>query len=167
ATVAEVKAYIDEWGFAVVRGKGAAETMDSIAYDIRRYGRQVKALELEFFGGGALKKVEGLAAKSAGMIDLIDDPFAVELAEAFLGAEPLLNASGGFILEKGKRTQPLHHDDVLYKPMVPRHTQETMLNFMFAVTDFTAENGCTRIVPGSHKWPEGRAPTPDDEVLDM
>lgn len=167
ASVAEVKAYLDEWGFAVLRGKGDPVTMDAIAYDIRRYGRNVKALELEFFGGGALKKVEGLAAKSAGMIELIDDPFAIELAEAFLGAEPLLNASGGFILGKGNRAQPLHHDDVLYKPMVPRHTQETMLNFMFAVTDFTRENGCTRMVPGSHKWPEGRAPTPDDEVIDM
>lgn len=168
ATVAEVKAYIDEWGFAVVDGRADPGTIDGIRRDMERYGRAVTALELPFFGG-ALKKVEGLAAKSAGLIELMDDPFVIELAEAYLGADVLLNASGGFILEKGRKPQPLHHDDVLYKPFLPRMPggQESMVNFMYAVTDFTAENGATRMAPGSHLWPEGREPNESDEVVDI
>jgi hypothetical protein len=165
ATAAEVKAYIDEWGFAVVTGRGDPGTMEDIRRDMLRYGRGLQPLDLPFFGGH-LKKVEGFAAKSAGLIELMNDPLLTDLAEAFLGAEPLLNASGGFILEPGRQPQPLHHDDVLYKPFVPRGT-ETMLNFMYAVTDFTAENGATRMVPGSHRWPEGRQPGPDDAVIDV
>ena len=168
SSVAEVKAYIDEWGFAVVDGIGNLETIEGIRRDVERYGRAVTALDLPFFGG-ALKKVEGLAAKSAGLIELMDDPFVIELSEAYLGPDVLLNASGGFILEKGRKPQPLHHDDVLYKPFFPRFPggAECMVNFMYAVTDFTPENGATRMVPKSHLWPEGREPGPDDEVVDV
>jgi ectoine hydroxylase-related dioxygenase (phytanoyl-CoA dioxygenase family) len=166
APVAEVKSYIDTWGFAVVAGAADVQTMDGIARDMNRYAKGLKPLEMEFFGG-ALIKIEGFVAKSSGMVELLADPFLTELSEEYLGADLLLNASGGFILEPGRRTQPLHHDDVLYAPFLPRGGPESMVNFMFAVTDFTAENGATRMVPSSHKWPEGRLPTEDDEVVDI
>jgi hypothetical protein len=35
---------------------------------------------------------------------------------------------------------------------------------MWAVTDFTADNGATRVIPGSHLWPADRHPTDDDPV---
>ena len=166
APVADVKAYIDEWGFAVVAGIADAETMDGIARDMNRYAKGLKPLEMEFFGG-ALIKVEGFLAKSSGMVEIAADPFLTELSEQYLGADILMNASGGFILEPGRRPQPLHHDDVLYAPFLQRGGPESMVNFMFAVTDFTAENGATRMVPGSHRWPEGRLPTDGDEVVDI
>ncbi len=166
ASVAEVKAYIDEWGFAVVSGAADEETMDGVARDMNRYAKGMRPLEMEFFGG-ALIKVEGFVAKSSGMVELLNDPFIVDLSEEYLGADLLLNASGGFVLTPGKRPQPLHHDDVLYAPFLARGGPESMVNFMYAVTDFTAENGATRMVPGSHKWPDGRLPTADDEVVDI
>jgi ectoine hydroxylase-related dioxygenase (phytanoyl-CoA dioxygenase family) len=166
ASVDDVKAYIDAWGFAVVTGVGDDETMDSIAKDMNRYSKGMRPLEMEFFGG-ALIKVEGFVAKSSGMVELLNDPFLTDLSEEYLGADLLMNASGGFILTPGKRPQPLHHDDVLYAPFLPRGGPESMVNFMFAVTDFTAENGATRMVPGSHKWPDGRLPAEDDEVVDI
>ena len=33
-----------------------------------------------------------------------------------------------------------------------------MINCMWAVDDFTKENGATLLVPGSHKWPRDRTP---------
>jgi ectoine hydroxylase-related dioxygenase (phytanoyl-CoA dioxygenase family) len=35
---------------------------------------------------------------------------------------------------------------------------------MVAVTDFTAENGGTMVVPGSHKWDDDRGPRVDEAV---
>ena len=78
ASATEVKAYIDEWGFAVVAGLADAETMDGIAHDMNRYAKGLRPLELEFFGG-ALIKVEGFLAKSSGMVDIAADPFLTEL----------------------------------------------------------------------------------------
>lgn len=169
ASASEIKAYIDRWSFAVVEDWIAPELVDGIGRDIARYSDRVAGLELEFFGDGALKKVEGLAAKSASVIEVMSLPLLAELAEAFLGADPILNATGGFVLEKGGRPQPLHHDDVLYQPFLPRIPggSESMLNCMIAITDFRRENGATRMLPGSHLWPEGRLPTDDDEVLDL
>jgi ectoine hydroxylase-related dioxygenase (phytanoyl-CoA dioxygenase family) len=36
--------------------------------------------------------------------------------------------------------------------------REAMINCMWAVDDFTAENGATLLVLGSHKWPRDRRP---------
>lgn len=169
ARAADVKAELDRSGYAVVRDWLDLELVENIHRDISRYADRVVGLELEFFGDGALKKVEGLAAKSASVVDVMSRPLLAELAEAFLGADPLLNASGGFVLEKGRRPQPLHHDDVLYQPFLPRRPGEfeSMLNCMIAITDFRRENGATRMVPGSHLWPEGRLPTEADPVVDV
>ena len=36
---------------------------------------------------------------------------------------------------------------------------------MWALNDFTLENGATRVVPKSHHWVHPRAPTDEDEVV--
>ena len=33
---------------------------------------------------------------------------------------------------------------------------------MWAMTDFTADNGATRLVPGSHRWRDDREPLPEE-----
>ena len=40
-----------------------------------------------------------------------------------------------------------------------------MVNIMYAMTDFTPENGGTCMVTGSHLWEDGREPGDDDEVV--
>ena len=49
----------------------------------------------------------------------------------------------------------LHRDDDVYP--LPRPHAEVVVNTMWALDDFTVENGATRVVPGSHRWEAGRA----------
>jgi Phytanoyl-CoA dioxygenase (PhyH) len=39
---------------------------------------------------------------------------------------------------------------------------EPQLNTIWALTDFTKDNGATRLAPGSQKWPDSRRPRPDE-----
>src|SRR5262249_39749801 len=39
---------------------------------------------------------------------------------------------------------------------------EPQFNTLWALTDFTRDNGATRVIPGSHRWPVGREPRADE-----
>jgi ectoine hydroxylase-related dioxygenase (phytanoyl-CoA dioxygenase family) len=56
----------------------------------------------------------------------------------------------------GNKAQPLHRDLENYPYFVTAGptAPEVMCNFLIALTDFTEENGATRVIPGSHVWPD-------------
>jgi ectoine hydroxylase-related dioxygenase (phytanoyl-CoA dioxygenase family) len=62
----------------------------------------------------------------------------------------------------GEVAQPLHADDQLIP--LPKPHVSIICNTMWALTDFTADNGATRVVPGSHK--ADRSPVPLAEVVE-
>jgi len=59
-------------------------------------------------------------------------------------------------IEPGERAQTLHRDSTTY-PLSQCDGRELVLNFMWAFDDFTAVNGATRIIPGSHRWADESA----------
>ena len=61
--------------------------------------------------------------------------------------------------------QYLHRENAIYQPYVgPLAMREFIVSTMWAGTDFTTENGATRVVPGSHNWPEQRL-AKSDEII--
>ncbi|KAK5046198.1 hypothetical protein LTR84_008655 [Exophiala bonariae] len=56
----------------------------------------------------------------------------------------------------GNKPQPLHRDQSQYRvfDIWGRDAPEASVNFLIATTRFTDENGATRVVPGSHAWPD-------------
>src|SRR3984957_7663924 len=61
----------------------------------------------------------------------------------------------GHLLQRGPGAdeQLLHRDELVWSD-VPRPAPELQLATVIALVDFTRENGGTRIVPGSHRWPD-------------
>ena len=70
-------------------------------------------------------------------------------AEAILDPELQLSSISAITLCPGQGAQPLHADDQLI-PVAKPH-QPFTLNCVWAISDFTEENGATRLIPGSHK----------------
>ncbi|CEJ61685.1 hypothetical protein PMG11_10209 [Penicillium brasilianum] len=54
----------------------------------------------------------------------------------------------------GNKAQVLHRDQGQYPifNLLGAKAPEATLNFLIALTDFTEENGATRVIPGSHMW---------------
>ena len=77
-----------------------------------------------------------------------------------------INATVAMQVVQGGANQHLHRDEWRYKPYMHRDPDgpELSLAIMVAGTDFTADNGATRYVPGSNHWPEGRLPTEAEVV---
>jgi ectoine hydroxylase-related dioxygenase (phytanoyl-CoA dioxygenase family) len=156
---------LNEHGFAILDRIADPAVMDQLLAEVRPWAERAERLQLEFFGGG-LRKVESVITKSRAFVELLAHPALHALNERILGPESLLNGSSVFILEHGGREQTIHTDGAIYEPMLPRTPggPHYLLVYMWAVTDFTQENGATRVIPGSHRWPAERRPTASDPV---
>ncbi len=77
-----------------------------------------------------------------------------------------INASVAMQVCQGGTDQPLHRDEWRYLPYMHRDPEgpEYSLAFMVAMSDFTADNGATRFIPGSNRWSQNRRPL-DKEVV--
>ncbi len=69
-----------------------------------------------------------------------------------------VGASASIQARSGGAVQVLHREMAIYEPYVEHgpNSRDLILNMMWAGTDFTVENGATRLVPGSHRWPAER-----------
>ncbi len=119
------------------------------------------------FFGRATRRFSGLFAKAPATSDLALHPLALWLMESVLKGDASrpaadcieLNLTQAIGIEPGEPAQFLHRDDDLW-PFA--HDFELMANAMWALDDFTIENGATRLVPGSHTWARDRAPCPGE-----
>jgi len=117
------------------------------------------------FYGHRTKRISGLVAKSQTCQRLAMNPVILGVMDHFLlqGCSAYqLNLTQGIRIGPGEPQQMIHPDSLMF-PFEPPDYQR-MINCMWAVDDFTAANGATHVVPGSHKWEAGRLPE-DHEVL--
>ena len=113
------------------------------------------------------RHVSGLAGKSPTFAtEVMIHPLLMALCDTFLGpscARYQLNLA--HLLERlpGAAAQFWHRDEIVWN-LVPEPKPELQLASVIALVDFTADNGATRVFPGSHRWEPGRYPTNDEAV---
>ena len=121
------------------------------------------ALIREFYGSNTVR-IDGLPGKSASFVDLMCHPLLLGAADHFLlpnCRHYTLNTGQLIEIRPGETEQTLHRDEgawLHYREARP----ELSVEAMFALSDFSLENGATRIAPGSHRWDEGREPEADE-----
>jgi ectoine hydroxylase-related dioxygenase (phytanoyl-CoA dioxygenase family) len=101
------------------------------------------------FEGLVSQRIYALLAKTRAMDAAILHPVILELAQTLLGPFQL-SALVAIAIGPGEPAQSEHHDDGVYP--LPRGHQDLVLSTMWALEDFTEENGATVLLPGSHRW---------------
>lgn len=108
------------------------------------------------FEGHKTQRVYSPLAKTRVLDDLVDHPRVLALLDALLLPNYLLSQAQIINLLPGEAAQPLHHDDAFYQ--LPRPSRAVHAAFICAIDRFTAENGATVVIPGSHTWGDDRVP---------
>lgn len=106
------------------------------------------------FEGTRTERIYTLVARARVFFDIVLDAHILALCERTLGHGFLLTASQAIEIRPGETPQPFHYDDAFYT--IPRPRPMVSLSTIVAVDAFTAENGGTEVIPGSHAWPDAR-----------
>ncbi|GAM43660.1 hypothetical protein TCE0_060f18649 [Talaromyces pinophilus] len=103
---------------------------------------------------------EGIRSRKFDKCCVFDRVLA--LNEYFLMKGYTISATSTIQINPGEKPQLFHHDDGY--TYLPRPRPPMGVAIMIAIDDFTAENGATLMVPGSHLWDSKRRPTMEEAV---
>jgi hypothetical protein len=121
---------------------------------------------LQWFFGDRTRHVAALVGKSPAFAnDVLPHPLLMAVCDRFLlehCAMYQLNLGHIIVRGPGSKAQILHRDEGNWTTYMPKPAPEMQISSMTALVDFTRENGATKIVPGSHRWPELRRPDPSE-----
>ena len=119
------------------------------------------------FWGNETKRFTRLAWRSRAFIDILLHPTLLGVADALLlpnCSSYWMNTGQMMIIGPGSAAQVLHRDADNWRTMNRPDGFEVTVSVMIAVSDFTAELGATRVVPGSNNWSDYTRAAQDDQV---
>ncbi|MBT3331182.1 MAG: phytanoyl-CoA dioxygenase family protein [Rhodospirillaceae bacterium] len=143
-----ILAGIGEHGFAIV-----PELLDSNGRDAVRQALTVHKTGIRGrndFEGYQTERVYSLLARGQIFADMVENPTVLAVLDDMLEANYLLSAGLSIDLHPGESPQAVHFDDSFYP--VPRPRPPIGMSVIWAIDDFTLENGATQLIPGSHTW---------------
>lgn len=113
------------------------------------------------FDGRKTRRVYSLLRDLGAFEPLLTHPLVRSLVAAQLGKVHQFGMLCLSAVDPGQGAQQLHFDAGVYP--LPRDL-EAETNVIWALDDFTADNGATVVAPGSHRWLAGRRPEQSDLV---
>lgn len=138
-------------GAAVIEALVDSAKIDAISAQLRAHLDSVgKDVQNDFYGRKTLR-ANAILAHSALAADLIAHDVVLGVTNEILLAHCENYRLGTSMLIEicpGESQQELHRDDAIYPMRFPG--VEVQVNALWALTDFTPENGATRVLLGSH-----------------
>ena len=153
ATIEQVSDALGESGYAIVEHLLTPEEAKAKRAELTRILDETPVGRNDF-EGFKTRRIYALFAKTRVFDGPATHPLVLGVLDRVLGASYQLSAPVGIEISPGETAQVLHTDDGIY-PIAKPH-QEIVLNTMWALDDFTDENGATHVVPGSHAWVDKR-----------
>jgi len=164
ATGEEIGRSIDTVGYAIVENMLAKDDLEKLREELAPHFAATRTGETDFLGGKT-KRFNNLFMRAPTTRKMVLHPLMLGAADHILlpwCARYHVTYTGVMHLMPGETAQALHRDAFFYPFRNPGPV--TQQGALWAVTDFTAENGATRIIPGSHLWDEDRQPSQSETI---
>jgi ectoine hydroxylase-related dioxygenase (phytanoyl-CoA dioxygenase family) len=137
-------------GYTIVEHAIEPALIDAISEALVRLERDLDAKPaMNGFEGHKTVRIYNLLAHAAPFDRIPVHENVLPIVEAVLDPGCLISSLSSIAIDPGETAQPIHADDMVI-PLEKPH-RAIVCNSMWALTDFTAANGATRLVPGSHR----------------
>ena len=117
------------------------------------------------FEGHATQRIYSVLNKTAACDVIADHPRVLALLDRLFLPNYLLSMLQVINILPGEHAQMLHTDDSFYP--IPRPRSALGAATIWAIDDFTAENGATDIIAGSHRWGDEQPAEADRQLVVM
>ena len=135
-----------------------ADIKRAVAPLLDRHGRNP-------FEGHLTQRVYSVLNKTRACDVIADHPRVLALLDRLLLPNYLLSMLQVINILPGEKAQMLHTDDAFYP--LPRPRKALGAATIWAIDDFTADNGATDIIPGSHRWGDQAPDSADRQPVVM
>ena len=162
----EIVAVMQRDGACIVRDVLSPETLARLNADLKPWIDRSKT-GADDFTGRHTKRTGALIARCPESRPLVTHPLILEAANELLGPycqRIQLHLTQTIDILPGQVAQILHRDRLAWGGYIPKPI-EPQFNTLWALTDFTEENGATHIIPGSQDWPLDRNPKSQSESI--
>jgi hypothetical protein len=162
AAIGRVMAVLRRDGAVIVDGLLGDAAMAALHAEVAPY-IDATPVGSDDFSGRSTTRTGALVARSPATRALLLHPLITAAADDLLlpyCERWQLHLTQLIRIRPGQPGQPLHRDRWAWGTHLGH--LEPQLNTIWAVTDFTAANGATQVVPGSLDWPDARLPTPPE-----
>jgi Phytanoyl-CoA dioxygenase (PhyH) len=176
-TVDQAVEVLERDGVVILPGLLSAARLDALRNDAAVILETTPVGKDDFFAGTKTKRRAALFARTRALDCVVTNPLFLETSRRLLctpmaawygdqrvDETPTVQISVTQFIQilPGQGLQPLHRDDVIFHNVHPGPDAE--VSIMVAVTDFTEENGATRVIPGSNHWDDRLRPRVEDTV---
>jgi ectoine hydroxylase-related dioxygenase (phytanoyl-CoA dioxygenase family) len=152
-TAVDVAAHVgavDEHGYTILERVIEPDLVDALHDDLLRLERAFAVQPSpNSFEGHATIRIYNLLALGRVYERIPVHAAVLPIVEGVLDHGCLVSSLSSISILPGEQAQPIHADDQLIP--LPKPHVATVCNTMWALTDFTAANGATRLVPGTHR----------------
>jgi ectoine hydroxylase-related dioxygenase (phytanoyl-CoA dioxygenase family) len=165
ASAAEVATVLARDGVAIVDRLVEPAVMDRAREELTPY-LEATPFGPDDFSGRRTRRTGGLVARSATCRELVQHPLVRDVVRAVLAKATTfqLHLTQVIAIGPGEPAQPIHRDQWAFDFFPFPKGYEVQCNTLWAMTDFTEENGATRVVPGSNHFEDRLELSPSDTV---
>jgi ectoine hydroxylase-related dioxygenase (phytanoyl-CoA dioxygenase family) len=149
ATIAAHAERVRAVGWSVVEHAISLDFADAIAEDLPRLEHDLGIVPGDnAFEGRRTTRIYNLLVHGPLYQRIPLHPNVLPIVEQVLDPGLLISSLSSIAIGSDEQAQPIHSDDQLIP--LPKPHPPLICNTIWAITDFTEENGATRLCPGTH-----------------